>query len=485
MPRFHSISAFLLIAALVVMTGCQTSGSGSRSWNYKPAQRQAQQAPSSLSEGSVEAYPNKSAARSIMTDPETGETRLARAGIEQIPLEEGMPAEEIMEQTAYPALQPTPQSGLPKVKVALLLPLSGEHTHLGKAMLKSAQMALFDVGHSGFELLPRDTKGTATGAKQAARQAIQDGAQLVLGPVFAESVRAAKSVTQRANVNMIGFSTDWSLSGGNTFVMGFLPFDQMERILHYASLQGLSRVGVLVPNTDYGQAVLSAYRSMISTTTMDTVDIKYFEPHSANLSPTIREFAQYDLRIGSTDPVSGQKKKDEAEKEVLPPPFDAVLLPVGGDLVRATANLLSHYDMSPRDVKRLGTGLWDDAGLASEPSLAGGWFAAPSPKGRTTFENRYNQLYKSEPPRLASLAYDATALAAVLAQSGLKQEGRPAFDRTAISNPNGFAGIDGIFRFRSDGIVERGLAVLEFRNGQIEIIDDAPKTFQRQQTSRY
>jgi branched-chain amino acid transport system substrate-binding protein len=156
-----------------------------------------------------------------------------------------------------------------------------------------------------------------------------------------------------------------------------------------------------------------------------------------------------------------------------------VLLPVGGDLAKGLGNMLSQYDLSARNVRRLGTGLWDDASLSTEPGLDGGWFAAPSPQNRVSFENRFNTLYRETPPRLASLAYDATALAAVLARTGIKQAGYPSFDRNSIANPNGFAGIDGIFRFRPDGNVERGLAILQLNKGRIEVVEDAPRTFQQ------
>ncbi|MCD8520566.1 MAG: hypothetical protein LRY57_04695 [Alphaproteobacteria bacterium] len=103
---------------------------------------------------------------------------------------------------------------------------------------------------------------------------------------------------------------------------------------------------------------------------------------------------------------------------------------------------------------------------------------SPSPNLRKEFEQRYRSLHGAAPPRLATLAYDATALAAVLAQTGLQGAGRPAFDAASITNPNGFAGVDGIFRFRQNGLVERGLAILEFRNGQAVVIDEAPRTFE-------
>jgi hypothetical protein len=140
--------------------------------------------------------------------------------------------------------------------------------------------------------------------------------------------------------------------------------------------------------------------------------------------------------------------------------------------------LFSFYDLPPKQVKRLGTGLWDDMGLTAEPGLEGAWFSAPDPEQRKIFEKRYKDLYKLSAPRLATLSYDATALAIVLARTSQQKYGRTMFLRTDIVNPNGFSGLDGIFRFRPDGLVERGLAVLELSRGNIRVIDPAPTTFQ-------
>ena len=356
------------------------------------------------------------------------------------------------------------QDNLPPVKVGILLPLSGQHEKIGQAMLNAAQIALFDIGHSSFELVPRDTRGTEEGAREAAREALNEGAQLILGPVFASSVRAAKPITQRANVNMIGFSTDWTLAGGNTFILGFLPFDQVERVTAYASKQGIKRVGVITPNTDYGRIVQSTFSTMSPRYGIGTTQSATFSPHSNNLAPDIRAFSRYDARAGAG--------------ALTQAPFDAVLMPTGGQQARAIANLLSHNDLPPSLVRRIGTGLFDDDALATESNLEGAWFAAPSPNSRRAFENRYHQTYGEKAPRISTLAYDATALAAVLARKGLSESRRPAFDRRSITNPNGFSGIDGIFRFRQNGTAERGLAVLEYKRGSIVVIDEAPKTFE-------
>ena len=428
MKRFQILTLASLLLSAVILQACGGGSNYSKTpWQYNEAPRQAAQKPKDISDlNKIEA----SEATAVVQAPQASD------------------------------------QNLPPVKVAILLPLSGKHSAMGESMLNAAQMALFEIGHNSFELTPRDTQGTPSGAREAAQDAVNSGAQLVLGPLFAESVKAAKSVTRNAGVNMIAFSTDWTLADNSTFMMGFLPFDQVNRIIYYASANGFNNIGVFAPSTKYGDAVVSAYNNMSARAGVNTVASQKFSPNSASISTTMRQFAQYDQR--------------NAGGQMAPAPYDAIFMPVGGDEARMVASFASQYDMRPNDVKRLGTGLWDDDSLASDPALSRGWFAAPSPKSRSAFERRYFQTYAVTPPRLATLAYDATALAAVLARNGLTTNGRPSFDTVSIKNPNGFAGIDGIFRFLEGGLVERGLAVLEFRNGRITVLEDAPNTFQQQ-----
>lgn len=362
------------------------------------------------------------------------------------------------------AQQQIPPANLPTVKVGLLLPLSGQHKALGEAMLKSAQLALFEIGHANLELLPRDTKGNGQGARQAAESAINDGAQILLGPLFAPSVRAAKPVAERKRINMLAFSTDWSLAGGHTYIMGFLPFDQVERVSRFAASKGMSRVGIIAPASTYGNVVTKSFNQVAAGTGISVAKTTTFPAGTKNLAPTVREFAQYDAR--------------QAAGALNASPYDAVFMPVGGQDARAIGSLLSHYQLPPRSVKRLGTGLLDEASLATESNLEGAWFAAPPPSARAGFEDRFVRTFGSRPPRLSTLAYDATALAAVLAQRGLQQNGRPAYSQQDLSNPNGFSGVDGIFRFRRGNTIERGLAIVEFKHGKLIVADPAPTTFQ-------
>jgi len=465
---------FIHVICLLVMAGCVTTGNP---WDRAPSQT-AVAAPSALNRTAILSAP-------VPAPIQQGAPVLQQAGLEyygadgraEIPA--GPSGEQAFDGQTIdraPLMAPTSRSsataapGLPSVKVGLLVPLSGPHGALGQAMLQSAQLALFDMGYDSFELLPRDTN---TGAQMAAQSAVEAGAQLILGPVFAQDVRAARPVARRYNVNMISFSTDWSLANSNTYVMGFLPFAQVQRIAEYAAMQGYRSIGVLAPENDYGNAVIRTWNAVSYRAGMMTEETVKFPAEQSDVSGIIGSFAHYDAEVEKEI-----EKGNIPPEEIMPPPYDAVLLPVGGEQARAVANLLSYYNLSPQAVKRLSTGLWDDAGLATEPALAGSWFAAPSPDLRRGFEQRYADVYGQPAPRLATLAYDATALASVLARNGYHRMGRPAFDRESLTNPNGFAGIDGIFRFRTDGLVERGLAVLEFRGGKIVQIDPAPRTFE-------
>ena len=232
--------------------------------------------------------------------------------------------------------------------------------------------------------------------------------------------------------------------------MGLLPRQEIERVAGFAHVRGLNHFAVLAPQSPYGEIAVDALRAAAAANGATVVRADYYEPGTRDLMPAARRFAS----AGSD--------------------FDALLLPEGGTTLKALAPLLPYYNVDPDKVKFLGTGLWDDPSLGTEPALDGAWYAAPPPAARADFEKRFRALYGHPAPRLATLGYDATALASVLARS----PAGPDFSAQAIANPNGFAGLDGIFRLRPNGLVQRGLAVLEVHRGGPTVIDPAPQTFE-------
>jgi ABC-type branched-subunit amino acid transport system substrate-binding protein len=346
-----------------------------------------------------------------------------------------------------PAVQALPPGA--KVKVAMLLPLSGPNAGLGQSMLDAAQMALFDIGDEHLILMPHDTQGNPAGAAAAAQAALNDGANLILGPLLAAEVEAVKPIARQANVAVVAFSTATQLAGDGTFLMGFLPRQDITRVTSFAHDRGAHSFAALAPSTPYGQLAVSTFKDAVAAGGGTIADVQFYDPGASDLSGVIKTLAH-----------------DGG--------FDALLLPEGGNRLTATAPLLPYNGIDPAKVHLIGTGLWDDPRLGAEPALVGGWYAAPSPAARAQFEAHFQQLYNHKPPRLATLGYDAAALAAVLAQNPKGAD----FSVNALTNPSGFAGVDGLFRFRADGLVQRGLAVLEVHRDGPSVVSPAPETFQ-------
>ena len=280
------------------------------------------------------------------------------------------------------------------VKVGLLLPLSGNGAPLGKALLNAATLAVFDIADKNFVLLPRDTEGTADGAARAARAVLDEGAKLILGPLFAEEVLAAAPLAREAGVNVVAFSTDERVAGQGVFLMGFLPRTQVTRVVSYAHQQGLNRFAAVVPNTSYGQAIAAFLRTAVTDAGASLGDIESYDPAAGNAAEVVRRIANYDSRHealleqrrlleAQNDEISRQAlQRLQTQDSLGDVDFDAIMLPEGGERLMALAPLLPYYDIDPSHVRILGTGLWDDPRLGKYPALLGGWYSAPDPKVR-------------------------------------------------------------------------------------------------------
>jgi len=381
---------------------------------------------------------------------------------------------------------PQPPTTAETIRVAVLLPLSGPHAALGRALLDAAQLALFDLGDERLELLPRDTGGTAEGAAAAVEDVLSVGVRLIVGPVFAAETAAVAPRAQAAGINVLSLSNDLSVAAPGVFVLGVTPRLQIERVLTFARARGLSRYAALLPNDSYGDAVEAALYETAGRIGGQITAIERYEPGAADISPVVRRLASYEQRRAALERQRREleRRNDEISRQALrrldgietlgEVPFDSVLLPDFGDRLLAIAPLLPYYDIDPSRVRFLGTTLWDDPRITREPALIGGWFAAPPPEARDGFVKRYRAVYRQDPPRIATIIYDAVAMAAVLA----RDENGANYSVEALTNPVGFAGMDGVFRLRPDGSVDRNLAVLEVQRNGFRTVSPAAESFE-------
>ncbi len=342
------------------------------------------------------------------------------------------------------------------VKVALLLPLSasrGGTAKIAKSLKQAGELALFDFDNPNILLTTKDTKGTPEGAKAAAEAAVQSGAELIIGPLFSTSVKAASPVTKAAGVPMIAFSSDESVAGDGVYLLSFLAGRDIPRIISYAVSQGKQKFAALIPNTPYGQVVEASFRDAIAKAGAELLVMEKY-PLDAN---------------GMLNPV---KKVAEIVNDELNP-ADAILLPGGPQTMPSLAPLMPYFEIDPKKVQLIGTGRWDYSNVGREKPLIGGWFPAPDPSGWRNFTQKYAKTYGKAPPRIASLSYDAVSLAVSL--SNYDKGSRYTGDQ--LTRSSGFAGVDGLFRLKPDGTSERGLAILQVQKFGPKVIDRAPSVF--------
>ena len=337
--------------------------------------------------------------------------------------------------------------------VALLVPLTGRDSELGQAMLNAAQLALFDNLDVATTLLIKDTAGMPEGAANAANEALEEGAQLLIGPLFSDSIRAAAPVSRERGVPMIGFSNDRAVAGEGVYVFGFTPDQQIKRIVTYAAASGVRRVAALVPHNDYGHAVVAALDESVQSAGLSVRQIEYFATDGSDAEEVVQRMA-------------GLYKSSDSPSQQ---PIDGVLIAAGGRQLRSLASFL-FFDIETTRVRLLGTELWHHENIPGEPALKGGWFAAPPPGNWTRFEQKYQVSFDSQPPHGAALGYDAISLAGMLVRTR-QIDLVNSTEAGALSATNGFAGIQGVFRFGLDGVAERALAIYEVSADGFKVID--------------
>jgi ABC-type branched-subunit amino acid transport system substrate-binding protein len=348
---------------------------------------------------------------------------------------------------AGPTQQPL-AVGTGQVKVGLLLPLSaaGNAGVAAQSMKNAAEMALAEFRNPNIQLLIKDDGGSPQGAQQGTQQALDEGSEIILGPLFAVSVPATAQLARARGVPVIAFSTDSSVAGRGVYLLSFLPESDVNRIVEYAASTGKRSFAALLPDNAYGNVVEAAFKQAVGRRGGRIVA---FEKYSADRAAAASAVAN---SLGQAD---------------------ALFLADDGDSLVGVADALTAAGAKLKNIQLLGTGLWDNPRVFASPNLQGGLYAAPDPSGFRSFSTRYRAKYGADPVRTATLAYDAVALVAALART----QGGQRFSSDVLTNPSGFAGIDGLFRFRADGSNERGLAVMRAAPGGGQPVAGSPKSF--------
>jgi branched-chain amino acid transport system substrate-binding protein len=336
--------------------------------------------------------------------------------------------------------------GAGPVRVGVILPLTqgSGPSPVGVSLRNAAQLAVEESGASDVTLMVLDDHSTPDGAAQATQAAIGAGAEVIVGPLFSQGVREAGRVAKAAGRPVIAFSTDTSVASHGVYLLSFLIEGYVDRIIEYANSKGKKSFAVMAPQSDYGNIAVAEFQQAAARVGVRVVTIVRYAPGQA---------------AGAAKEIAGVGNQ-----------IDALFIPDQADGMEGVNTALIASGVK---TQILGTGIWNDARVLKLPALQGAWFAAPESAGFSAFAERYRAKFNSDPTRLATLSYDAVSLVAALART----QGAQRYTEKVLSNPSGFNGADGVFRFRADGPNERGLAVLQINNGAATTLSPAPRSF--------
>ncbi|MFN3452815.1 MAG: penicillin-binding protein activator [Sphingorhabdus sp.] len=342
-----------------------------------------------------------------------------------------------------PVVSPDPLDGMHRV--ALLLPVTGPDGDVGQSIANATALALTDTKATNIRMITYDT---SMGVAAAAKRAIADGNKVILGPLRGDHVVEAAAVARTAGVPIISFSNDVGVAGQNVFLLGHLPNQSIDRVVRYARSQGYNRFAGVVSTNVYGQRAQSNLTSAVRSAGGTLVGIQESDGTTASADAAARRLAQL-----------GQ--------------IDAVLIADSGRAGVALVPALRRNGM--RNAKVLGTDLWNiDGSLAGSSAMYGGWFASVSDTLYAQYATKYRARFGKTPLRLSSLGYDSVLLVARVAR-----DWRPGskFPVSQLTDPQGFIGVDGAFRFTANGLTERMLEVQEIQSGKFVTISAAPTQF--------
>ncbi|MEO0466492.1 MAG: penicillin-binding protein activator [Pseudomonadota bacterium] len=354
-------------------------------------------------------------------------------------------------------LTPPHMLGRDITRAAVLLPFSHPNARVreeAQGMLAGAELALFDRADGEFLLIPKDTAGTTSGATAAYSDAIEDGADVILGPLFAENVRTLAGEAREAELPMIAFSNDPTAAGNGAYLASFTVEEEVARVVAFALQNGIDTFAFLGPRSAYGQRVERALRFEATRGGAFVIASAAYDP--SNDAPVDEAEMLANSIAGFVEEQPGRL---------------GVIVPETGDKLRSVAPLLAYYGVDFRGLTMLGTSQWNDPGIWREPTLNRALFPVPPADAAGRFNANYTRLYGRAPTNLAGLGYDAATVA-------IELTGDDQLDTSGLIRGEGFDGVTGLFRFRPDGTPERGLAVMQIKTGEGAVeVSPAPQSF--------
>lgn len=389
------------------------------------------------------------------------------------------------------------------LRIGILTPAkSSQYVNVSKELKNASHMAIFDNKVSNVILQFYDTDGTINDTKIKTKTALEENVDIIVGPLLSDEVDAVNKVIDKTPV--ISFTTDTNVLSGNVFSIGFLIDQQIKRLVEYAVLNNKTKFGIITSNSESGKYVLKTFKKYLNKNNVTLVSDVMYENNSKNqqnLLNAVRKVADFDNRkkeylerkntlekevkdlkqfneknYNDAQIAVLEKELEKMDKQITinPPEYDSIFVFADNtnDLIMIGSTLM-YYDVAPNKVKYLGLSQLENNKVCNEKAFSGAWYPSISTKYNKKFNSSYKKLFGADPGKMASFAYDAVSFATTISKKGI-------IKLNNIINPNGFIGINGVFRFKSDGSNDRNIDVKEIVGGRTiksKIISPAPVNF--------
>ena len=370
------------------------------------------------------------------------------------------------------------------LNVAVLLPLSGSRAALGQQILEGIEFAAFRYLQQDITVRLYDTQASGFISKQRTQQAIDEGADIILGPLFTHTSQQAMQIASDAKVPLLSFSNNESLlnaatqegnTNHNTIILGISPYEELRQLVFIANLEGIKRLSLIAPDNAYGQQIHAELQKLLPESSMTLSRVALYDPKSFDFTQIVQEISDYaerriayqaevqrllEQQFGTIEQIKRHLNFRETLGEV---PFDAVIIAANSDdRLRTIAAQMEFYEVTPEQVKFMGLRRWQQfTNLSREPALRNAWFVGLGNQKFTDFTRDFYAIYGKNPTTLSALGFDVLS---VLTYFQSQQQPLP---QALFQHRDGFEGALGKFRFRDNGSVERGMAIYR-------ITEDAP-----------
>ena len=361
-----------------------------------------------------------------------------------------------------------------KIKVGVMLPLSGEHSEIGNLILNAIEMAIFQTDENKLELHIKDTEAKPDKAKKVLSELIDEGVKVVIGPLFSKSLAAIKSKVTINNINIFALTNNINLRNKGIWIFGVDPQAQTEKVLRHALEEGSKNIAALLPQNAYGLLLFDTITSFAQENLMKIEKIEFYNFSVESQRKTAQKisegFEKYKLYL---DKIKEQESQVEESNEILfmEKPFDSVFIAAAGQNLTVLSSQLQYNNVDPKIVQYLGISSWEDSSILSEPALEGGVFVTTSEMYQKKIKIIYKNSFNKEMPKIAMIAYDIVALLGSLNNLGSN------FNIYDLVNDEGYIGLRGLFRLKKNGLVERAFQLKKIKNKKFTILKKANNQF--------